>query len=76
MNEVNEASPANKVSDVERVVMCQEWFKQSEYRADFIPEVGTVLIGVDRAKDGSGCTVKGFYKDGEYHVQSVEYRGT
>lgn len=24
MNEVNEASPANKVSDVERVVICQK----------------------------------------------------
>ena len=75
MNKVNEASPANKVSDVERVVMCREWFKKSEYPADFVPNGGNVFIGVDLAKDGSECTVKGFYKDGEYHIQSVEYKG-
>ena len=73
---MNEASPASKTSDVERVVMCREWFKPSEYPADFVPKGGNVFIGVDHAKDGSDCTVKGFYKDGEYHVQSVEYRGT
>jgi len=65
----------NEANEVDGVVMRREWFNQSEYPADFVPNDGAVFVGVDRAKDGSTCTAKGFYKDGVYHVQSVEHRG-
>lgn len=42
--------------------------------ADFIPNGASLLIGVDEGSPDGDCTVKGFYKDGECHIQSVEYR--
>lgn len=54
----------------------KEQIKPSDYPADFIPKGAKLLIGVDKASPDGECTVKGFYKDGEYHIQSVEYRGS
>ena len=45
----------------------------SEYPADFVPAGATVLIGIDEGSPDGDCTVRGFYKDGEYHIQDVEY---
>ena len=60
-------------NEIDGVIMCREWFKKSEYPSDFVPKDGKVFIEVDHAKNGSDCTVKGFYKDGKFHVQSVEH---
>jgi hypothetical protein len=53
-------------------VFKREWLKSSEYPADFIPAGGKVFIGVDRGSPDGDCTVKGFYKDGEFYVQSAQ----
>ena len=57
-------------------VLNPELIKTSTYPADFIPNGASLLIGVDEGSPDGDCTVKGFYKDGEYHIQSVEYRNT
>ena len=55
----------------------KEWLQLlSPYPKDYIPKGGAIFIGVDMAKDGSDCTVKGF-KDpetGEWHIQEITYR--
>ena len=53
----------------------KEWIKPSDYPDNYIPAGARTFIGVDPASQDGECTVKGFYKDGEYHIQSVEYRG-
>ena len=54
-------------------VFKKDWLKTSEYPKDFIPRGGEIFIGVDPASQDGDCTVKGFYKDGVFHVQEVEY---
>ena len=54
----------------------KEQIKPSDYPADFIPNAAKLIIGVDEGSKDGDCTVKGFYKDGEYHIQSVEHRGS
>jgi hypothetical protein len=51
----------------------KDWIKKSDYPKDFIPANAEIIVGVDMAKDGRDCTVKGFYDpaSGEYHVQEV-----
>jgi hypothetical protein len=44
----------------------------SEYPSNFIPKDAKILIGVDYGKDGTTTTVKGFFKDGVYHIQEIE----
>ena len=48
--------------------------KISGYPSDFIPAGAELIVGIDEGSPDGGCTVKGFFKDGEYHIQSVEYR--
>ena len=42
----------------------------SEFPRDFIPKDAKILVGVD-ISDGKEITVKGFYLNGEYHIQEV-----
>ncbi|WP_372809354.1 hypothetical protein [Litorivivens sp.] len=51
----------------------EEWIKNSDCPADFIPAGSKVFVGIDEGSPDGDCTVKGFYKDGEFHVQSVEH---
>ena len=48
--------------------------KISPYPTDFIPNGSKLIIGLDEASPNgdSNCCVKGFYKDGKYHVQKIE----
>lgn len=57
-------------------VFKKEQVKISDYPADFIPKDAKLIIGIDEGSPDGDCTVKGFYKDGEYHIQSVEHRGS
>ena len=50
MNEVNEASPANKVSDVERVVMCE-----LEFLENWLQYAGTPIGQECCGRAGSEC---------------------
>ena len=50
----------------------KEWLKPSNSPSDFIPNGAEMFIGVDRASPNGDCTVKGFYKNGEYHIQEVQ----
>lgn len=43
----------------------------SPYPSNFIPEGAELLLGVDPAAVGGDTTVKGFYKDGEFHIQEI-----
>ncbi len=52
----------------------KEWVKPSDFPADFIPNRAKLITGIDEGSPDGDCTVKGFYKDGEYHIQSVEHR--
>jgi hypothetical protein len=52
----------------------KDWIKTSDYPADFIPDGAKLFTGVDEGPPDGDCTVKGFYKDGQCHVQSVEHR--
>ena len=54
-------------------VFKKEWFKASDYPADFVPKGAEVFIAVDPAYPDGDCTVKGFYdqKTGEFHIQEV-----
>ena len=56
-------------------VFKKEWLHESEYPSNFIPADCEVFIGVDYASPDKDCTVRGFYKDGEFHIQEVEYDG-
>ena len=47
---------------------------QSDYSADFIPAQGKLIIGTDIGSPSGDCTVKGFYKDGIYHVQELTWK--
>ena len=47
----------------------EEWFKKSDYPKDYLPKGAEVLIGVDEGDED--FTIKGFYKDGEFHIQEV-----
>ena len=54
-----------------------EWYKlwssiQSPYPSDFIPKDGEVFVGVDMGSPDGDYTVKGFFKDGAWHIQSFE----
>ena len=44
---------------------------QSEYPADFIPAEGKLIICVDQASSDRDSTVRGFYKEGFYHIQET-----
>jgi hypothetical protein len=50
-----------------------EWFKESDYPTDFIPNGAEIFVGIDYASPDSDCTVKGFYIDGEFHIQEIDY---
>lgn len=51
-----------------------EDFKPSEYPGYFIPKEGIAVTGVDESKNGdSNATVKGFMKDGVFHIQEIIY---
>ena len=67
---------ADSERNTDNKIFNKEYVKQSEYPADFIPVGGKVFIGVDEGSQDGDYTVKGFYKDGEFHVQSVERTGT
>ena len=58
------------VAKAERSVFKPEDFKVSEYPKDFIPAGAKEYIGHDIA-EGLDWTVKGFYLDGEYHIQEI-----
>ena len=51
----------------------KEWVKPSKYPSDFIPAGAEVFIGVDQGSPDGDCTVKGFYKNGVFHVQEIEH---
>lgn len=50
----------------------KEWLKESEYPANFIPKDARICIGIDYAVDGGDCTCKGFWLNGEFHLQRLE----
>ena len=42
--------------------------------ANYIPAGATIITGYDESNgDDYGCTVRGFYKDGVFHIQEIEY---
>jgi len=43
----------------------------SQYPFNYIPAGAKILIGIDEGSSDGDCTVKGFYKDGEYHIQEI-----
>ena len=46
--------------------------KTSPYPADFVPKDSEPFVfGVDSGAPGGDCCVRGFYKDGEIHVQEI-----
>ncbi len=45
----------------------------SPYPPEFIPAGATPIVSVDVGSPDGDCTIRGFYKDGELHVQAVEY---
>ncbi len=44
--------------------------KTSPYPANVVPAGARVITGFDKA-DGTDTTVKGFYLNGEYHIQEI-----
>lgn len=44
---------------------------KSEFPKDYIPADGKVFVGIDYGDADCGCEVKGFYKDGIWHVQEI-----
>ena len=52
----------------------KDMIKTSPYPKDFIPEGAVPIVNYDPACEDGDCTVKGFYKDGKYHIQEVIYR--
>jgi hypothetical protein len=53
----------------------QEWIKRSAYPVGFIPQGASLFTGTDKGLAGVGYIVRGFYKEGEYHIQSVDWLG-
>ena len=51
----------------------KDQIKLSDYPPDYIPNEAKGFIGFDPASTDSGCFVKGFYKNGEYHIQNFEF---
>lgn len=45
--------------------------KLSPYPSDFIPKDAAETVGFDRA-DGLDTTVRGFWLDGEFHLQAIK----
>ena len=54
------------------IMFKKEWLKPSDYPSDFIPIGAEVFIGVDKESPNGDYTAKGFYKNGEYHIQEVQ----
>ena len=54
-------------------MFCEEWFKTSEYPADFIPKGAAIFVGVDLGSPDGDCTAKVFYdpETGEYHTRVI-----
>jgi hypothetical protein len=50
--------------------------KESPYPANFIPQGSALVIATEECSpDGDyACTIKGFYKDGGFHIQSIEFQ--
>ncbi len=46
----------------------------SNFPPDFIPKDAKPFTRWDPAAKGKDCTVRGFFLNGEVHIQSVEYR--
>lgn len=57
-------------------VFKKDRIRPSEYPTDLVPAGGETFIGIDEGSPDGDCTVKGFYKDGEFHIQGCEHTGT
>ena len=51
----------------------KDQIKPSDYPVNYIPNGAKEFIGFDPASTDSGCFVKGFYKNGEYHIQNITF---
>ena len=43
----------------------------SEYPSDFMPKDSKIIYGLDKGAGDTSCEVKGFCKDGVFHIQEV-----
>ena len=70
-NEMLKATSGRDTDTEDEPLFRSNWVKISEYPNNFVPAGAKIIIGVDEASPDGDCTVRGFCKDGVFHIQEV-----